>query len=450
MTERACLRCDWHGQTNAPTCPNCGEPLYAPAPPRSGEVAAVRRRSRRPGEPAKVRSHSEELSRGAASTGSVDPDSAGSPTTRRGLIAFVTGALVLATVVGVWLDTHQAPTPRPGRPAAPGLVGTLVYAVRENGAWSRIYRWDLASGQVRRGPRVPRVVELLNADGATFGWVGVTSVLADGNLQASVLRFFGPSDRATPILSGDLIAWGPRGDSVVAVHRGRERPTCRRRVSIVWAKLVPALRERQYFAPHLCGDVSSVGRDENVTYFTLVRGGRTDIVYAGIRRVHEVLPRHALMSVSPASDLVVVDGGAFRSSGKGPLRPDEGPIQVTGAALFFRGLQPHHAIEYRTQSARFALDRVLAWSPNSLTAIAAGRLGPRTGVFELPGGPEPGPRAPHYLGPDPGIAYATYTESGTAIVETADGLFVDRDGRLMRLAPPSGGPAVDGPIAWIR
>jgi hypothetical protein len=254
----------------------------------------------------------------------------------------------------------------------------------------------------------------------------------------------------TPILTGDLIAWGPRGDSVVAVHRGPERPICRRRISIVWAKLVPALRERQYLAPNLCGDVWSVGRDENVTYFTLVRGGRMDIVYAGIRRVHEVLDRHALISVSPLSDLVVVDGDAFQAVGKGPLRPDGEPSEVTGAALFFRGLPRHHAIAFGSGGVRFALDRVLAWSPNALTAIVSGRLGPRTGVFELRAGPGPGPRPPHYLGPDPGIAYAAYTATETAFVETADGLFLDRAGSLVPLAPPPGAPAIAGPIAWIR
>jgi hypothetical protein len=443
MTDRLCLRCDWHGDARDPTCPNCGEPLYTvgaepqrvPVPPehRPGRLAM--------GDDPEGRI-----------TGSAAPASSTGSTkrSRRGIVAFVVGALVLATVVGTWLDTHQQPRRPRARPAASGLVGTLVYAVRENGAWSRLYRWDLATDQVRRGPRVPRVVELVNADGANFGWVGATSVLADGHLQAGVLRFLGPNDRVTPVLTGDLVAWGPRGDSVVAVHRGPERPICRRRVSIVWATLVPALRDRQFLAPHLCGDIWSVGRDENVTYFTLVRDGRMDIVYAGIRRVHEVLGRHALMSVSPLSDLLVVDGAAFQAAGKGPLRPDGEPREVTGAALFFRGLQPHRAIAFASDGYRFALDRVLAWSPNASTAIVSGRLGPRTGVFELRTGPEPGPRAPNYLGPDPGIAYATYLETGTAIVETADGLFLDRSGSLVPLAPPAGAPAVDGPIAWIR
>lgn len=446
MTDRLCLRCDWHGDLRGRTCPNCGEPLYAvgTTPPRAsaplrGEVPEVRSR--------------EDRSREAGITASVAPSSGASPTHRarsQSLIAFVIGALILATILGVWLDSHQQPVSRPARPAARGLVGTLVYAVRENGARSRIYRWDLATGQVRRGPRVPRAVELVNADGASFGWIGVTSALADGHLQAGVLPFFGPNDRVTPIIRGDLISWGPRGDSVVAVRRGPERPICRRRISIEWARLVPARRERQYLAPHLCGDVWSVGRDENLTYFTLVRDGRMDIVYAGLHRVHEVLARHALLSVSPASDLIVVDGDAFQAAGKGPFRPDEQPIEVTGGALFFRGLQGQHVIAYGTARVRLVLDRVLAWSPNASTAIVSGRLGPQTGLFELRAGPEPGPRPPKYLGPAPGIAYATYTEDGTAIVETADGLFIDRGGSLVRLAPPSGAPAIDGPMAWIR
>jgi hypothetical protein len=371
------------------------------------------------------------------------------PTHRsRSLVAFVATALVLATAVGSWLKAHTPETPP--RAGSVGLVGTLVYAVPDGPALSQLWRWDLATGQVRRGPRVPRVAELVNADGADFGWVGVTSVLADERLQAGVLRFLGPNDRVTPILKGDLVSWGPRGDSVVAVRRGPVRPVCRRRVSIVWAKLVPALRERQYLEPNLCGDVLSVGRDENITYFTLQRGRRVGVVYAGVRTVHAVLDGDALVSVSAASDLLVVDGYAFVAAGKGPLRPDGGPNAITGASLFFRGLDQADPIPFGTGGQPFALDRVLGWSPDALTALVTGRLGSHEGIFELDAGPKSGIRAPRFVGAGPGLPYATYTNEGTAIVLTGQGLFVDEHGSLVPLAPPADAPAPSGPIVWIR
>jgi hypothetical protein len=265
-----------------------------------------------------------------------------------------------------------------------------------------------------------------------------------------VLRFLGPNDRVTPILSGDLVSWGPRGDSVVAVRRGPERPVCRRRVSIALAKLVPAHRERQYLAPNLCGDVLSVGRDENVTYFTLQRRDRVGIVYAGVRTVHDVLGGHALISVSSASDLLVVDANGFIDAGKGPLRPDEGPAPAPGAALFFRGLEMRDPIRFASGGVPFALDRVLAWSPNALVALVTGRLGSREGIFQLQVGPDPRPRAPRYVGPGPGLPYASFISNGTAFVETPNGLFLDENGRLAPLAPPTDAPAPSGPIVWIR
>lgn len=364
----------------------------------------------------------------------------------RGLVAFVVTALVLATVVGSWLKA-RAPQAPVSSPVRAGLIGTLIYAVPDGQAWSRLWRWNLATGDVRRGPRVRRVVELVNAQGAGFGWVGVTSVLPDLRLQAGLLRFLGPNDRATPILAGDLVSWGPGGDGVVAARRGPERPVCRRRVSIVWAALEPPRRERQFLDPSLCGDILSIGRDHDLTYFTLQRGDRVGIVYAGVRTVHDVLAGQALISVSSASDLLVVDGRRFVEAGKAPLRPDQRPTPVSGAALFFRGLERRGLI-YFAQA--FALDRVLAWSPNALGALVTGRLGSTEGIFQLAVGPDPGPRPPTYVGPGPGLPYATFTAYGTALVATAEGVFVLEGGRLVPLAPPANAPAPSGPIVWIR
>ena len=94
--------------------------------------------------------------------------------------------------------------------------GTLVYAVDEGSGWSRLWRWDLSRGSVREGPRVRSPIELVNAVGAQQGVVGVTSRAADGDRIGSLLRFLSPSDRASPLVRGDLVSWGAQGASVVA------------------------------------------------------------------------------------------------------------------------------------------------------------------------------------------------------------------------------------------
>ncbi len=242
MTTRTCLRCDWQGTTDEKRCPNCSEPLYELGkPPSEGTGGAVR-------------GHPEERSREAASTASVAPSaspsrppslpprapSEPSATRSRPLVALVLTVIVLAVAVGSWLNAHtELPATAARQQIRPtGLTGTLIYAVPDGADRSRLWRWDLSTGGVVRGPRVPRAIELVDARGADPGWVGVTSELPDGRLQASVLRFLGPDDRATPILEGDSVSWGPEGATVIAGRRGPLRPGCRRSVSIVWAKLV--------------------------------------------------------------------------------------------------------------------------------------------------------------------------------------------------------------------
>ena len=123
MTLKTCLRCDWHGETEEPKCPNCGEqPLYVVgAPPSEGN-----RRT--------ARSHPETPSREAASTKSVapsgpplPPDSAPSPSaaiepssrSARSAVTFVLTALALTLAMGTWLNTHRE---RSARSASTGTA----------------------------------------------------------------------------------------------------------------------------------------------------------------------------------------------------------------------------------------------------------------------------------------------------------------------------------------
>lgn len=456
MTSKECLRCDWQGVTDAKRCPTCAEPLYAP-------------RSRPPeGAEAPVRGHSEERSREAASTASVAPSGVpprpssphpgpvgptepAEPTNRsRSLIAFVVVALVLATAIGSWLDAHKAPPRRSAAPASPmRLGGTLVYAVPDGAGHTRLWRWDLASGVVQRGPRVTRAIGLVDASGAKAGWVGLTSELADGRLRASLLPSLGSGDRAVPLITGDLVSWGPRGDTVVAARRGVLEPGCRRRVSIVLQDVVPRLRERQYADPALCGDLLSVAQGNASTFFTLQRGSRTGIFLAGFHRIHPVLAGHALVGMSAVNDMLVVPARTLHGV---PVaaRPEQRFPDLSGTGLFFQGQRPTVVTSYGVAGEGFAIERVLTWSPDALTALVIGRLGDRRGVYELDAGPAVGQRTPRYVARADGYLYATWTAYGVAILETRNGLFILTPHASVRMAAPTDAPAPLGPIVWIH
>ncbi len=477
MTAKVCLRCDWQGSTNSDACPDCGEPLYVRGKPPSEGAGA------------EVRGHPEAWSREAASTAIVAPSadpsrpsaapsrSPGPPHTSnalrrpsalppgpeaaepapagsRFLVAFVLTALVLVFALGSWLKAHtpaqQPAASRPASASATNLTGTLLYAVPDGIDHSRLWRWDLATGTAVRGPRVLRALELVDARGANFGWIGVTSELHDGQLQASVLRFLGPDDRPTPIFAGDMVSWGPGGASVIAGRRGPLQAGCHRRVSIVWAKLVPAIREQRYVAPALCGDLLSIGQENVTTLFTLERHGRVGIYFAGVGRIHSVLQGSALVAVSGLSDLIVVADKGLPPLGPLPFRPGQEYGDLRGVGLYFRGLGEPRPIPYVSGSDPFAIDRVLAWSMDASAALVEGRLGDQHGLYELDTAPTDGLDAPIPIGPAQGVPYATFTHDGELLVETLAGLFRVVHDQLVPLTPPGGAPAPAGPIVWIR
>jgi hypothetical protein len=452
MTTKTCLRCDWQGDTPEKRCPNCAEPLYelGSSPSEGAEVP--------------VRGHPEERSREAASTAIVAPSGSpprppdlpldradhAEPTTRsRSLVAIVVSVLVLMLAVGSWLQAHREPSaPRPAAAATAALNGTLVYTVPDGEGHSRLWRWELATGRVVRGPRVLRATELVGAGALSFGALGVTSELPGGRLRASVLRFLGPDDRAEPLLTGDMIAWGPSGATVAAGRRGPMRPGCRRRVAILRTTFFPAPTLTVYRDPSLCGDLLSVAQESLTTLFTLERGGHVGVFFAGVGRIHRVLPRHALISVSGLSDLIVVPQDGLTDLAPLPTRAAQEHDDLPDAELFFLGLDA--ALPYHDAAVPFSVARVLAFSPDSSVALIVGRSGNRRGIYELDVAPGDGLDAPSYVGPVSGIPYATFTRDGIPIVETADGLFVVGGGSLVRLPAPVDAPAPDGPMAWIH
>ncbi len=456
MSDRFCLRCDWQGSSPSATCPDCGARLY-----RSGDRPEGGRAPTR-SEPSRETSRAPATSSVGPPTGvprpsatraerePLEPSEPLEPGSRtRRIITFVVAALVLLVVLDTVLHGNT-PDGRPASSTPVRLSGTLVYAVPDGRAWSRLWRWDLATDEIARGPRVPKAIDLVSVPGRNAEWVGVTSEAPSGRLKASILRTLDPRDDPTPVIAGDLVIWDPAGRSVAAVHSEPLRSDCRRHVTIRWAKLVPAIREVKYDDPSLCGDVLSLGLDDTATYFTLLRNGRVGIYLAGVHRIHPILPGHALVSMSAVSDMVVVPGSSL--SGFVPLviRPEQEHNDLPNASLFFRGQGAHLLTPYGSGDQHLAVDDVLAWSSDGLLALADGILGQQRGLFELTAGPSTGVREPTYIGRVEGIAYATFTSDGTPIVVTREGTFAILDHAMVPLTPPTDAPSPGGPIVWLR
>ncbi len=422
MGAAVCLRCDWHGEIGAPTCPDCGAPLY--------------------------RSPTRETDR-ASSGPSPVPERFRTATPRprqRGFLAAAGITVAIATVAFLWVRANT-----PQAKVTDGLSGTIVYAEDLGDGTSRLWRWDLVAGTADPGPRVQDPVELVDASGADQGWVGVTSRRSRTELQASVLRFLDPSEQPEPVARGDLIAWGPGGAGVAVAERGPVRGACRRHLAVAYVRLVPRARERQ-FTDDLCGDVLSVGRGGVVTYFTLQRGKAVRIVYVSVGLVRTAVRDFAMIGASPVGDLLVVPASALPQEQLAPfgtrIDRDPPPTGVFGTALFFRGLETT-PIPYGRGSDRFEIDRIMAWTPDGLTALVAGTLGERSGLFEVDGGPGGGLRAPRFVGAVEGLTWATYADDGTAFVSSDAGISVELAGVLVPLDVPEGAAEPSGPIAWI-
>jgi hypothetical protein len=363
---------------------------------------------------------------------------AGAPLPATGRVRGVASSLAIVLVaVGIagWFAAHPAERAGDGPRLPPGLTGTLIYAVDRGDGTSRLWRWDLETGALRRGPDVTSPSELIDAYAANPGWVGVTSRAASGGSVASVLRFLEPQDVPVPLLRGDRIAWDGRGMTVAALREGELAGGCLHHVTIDLVRLATSERDRQYERDRLCGRITTLGRASLVTFFTLRRAGRTNVYFAGVH-AHRILRNHTMVSVSPTSDLLVVPTPG-------------GPDTYGDTSLFFRGLGDAGPIAYGTRARPFALDRVLAWTTDSLSAIVLGRWGELVGLFLLDGGAGDGLDPPRYLGPSSGLAHAAFSQRDVGFVADGRVLSYVRDGVLVPLPLPPDAPAPDGPIVWI-
>ncbi|MGE5226868.1 MAG: hypothetical protein ACM3OO_08325 [Planctomycetaceae bacterium] len=429
--ERLCLRCDWIGPTTAKTCPSCGTPLYRPAPARTRPLPQappvrrrVRLRRRRARPPRRRRLVIPERARGAA-----------------GMTAVIVVAVLAVGVIGRSPGPRAPATSSPRPPATlAGLGGFLVYTAPATAGDDRLWVWDLAGGRVLEGPRVPKVVALVDPYRQTpDAWLGLTVEHGDGQ-RALLMRSWGPSAQPDTVLTGDQVGWSPGGLNVTAATIGGDR-TCGH---LSLRTVLPGynLTQTSDARDPVCGVVRSVAWGAAAPFVDVVGGGSSTIFQAssGLR---QVLADKVLLGVSANSDLLVEP---FSCVG-----PGAGPTTSTCGGM---GVVPHadgHATHVFYPPERpFLAESVAAWSTNGRVAYLVGTLHDVHGVYAVRLTEAGAPSAPKLvwqsLASDQRVAL---TDEGRVIL-ARDGIV-----SLMRPTGPvvldrPGGPTPSGPIVWMR
>jgi hypothetical protein len=432
MTRAACFRCDWTGETDADACPNCGTPLYrSPKQPVAGrDPAAPQRASREESAPPPARPRAEYLARSAVADG---PEA---PAARRShqFAAFV--ALALFLTGGVWWFLRSHEVPRAGDPAAsPPPEGHLVYTAGQPGS-QRLWSWDPRTGIASQGPRLDgQVTQLVSAQGALTGWLGVTTRGADGLLDASVLRSQAPDAHPVHVFTADLVAWGPDGASVVSANLGDTTDGCDAALKVHRERLDRGVTELVYRRARFCGQIPTIGQTLSTTYLTwrrpsgLHRRFDDGVFSLGNGEPHRVLRGWELVSVSPTSDLLVR------------------PAQGTGVDLFWNGASAPEPY-LSGGGAPMQVDEVLAWTVGADGALVVGTVGERHGLYLLDTTPG-GDRVPRYVGLAGVPAAATAAFDGSIYIAIQGRILVWRGDHLAGVELPDGAPSPNGPIAWL-
>ena len=234
MTEAVCFRCDWQGSARGRSCPSCGSPLYRDARAEAGE---------------------DDASAVEARIGDV-PSRRPAP---RGRAFAIAGVLALVAVASIELLAGGRPESTAPKPSGPEVIapGGLVYTADDGRGGSTLWTVDLNGGIGRPGPSVPaRTVELVDLSGAAPGWIGLERRTREHTVAAVVRGIVADAD-VDALGSGDLVAWGPGGRSLVFARNGPpERDGC----APVRISLVTVLTQKIGWALTIRGSVGPCSR----------------------------------------------------------------------------------------------------------------------------------------------------------------------------------------------
>jgi hypothetical protein len=372
---------------------------------------------------------------------------------RAGAIASVIALAVAAVALGIGSKRR----PSEGSTPALDVTGRFVYASQGPGNTQRLVVWTPASDSFAEGPRVGEATQIVSADSVLPGWIGVTVRLPDGSLRAEVLRSLDRTVKPTPVATGDIIYWEPGGSSVISVRRA---PAAGHHLSVrVLQSMVGTGTTYQRFVdPTLRGDVMSVGAGGKPPsiYFTLLRDGKVSILRVDSGGVRTVLRGFALLDVSPAGDRLIVPGSdlSLGNDIPGARAPQPLPAlhSVIGPTFFVPEGQTSLTIPYGSEAGDLVIQRMMAWAPDAASALVAGPLGDRSGIWELGTTPSSRSRPPTYVSPiaSTSTTWATYASGDTPVIETGGRIWVFRDGERIALPLPTGAPAPSGPILWTN
>jgi hypothetical protein len=431
-----CFRCDWVGETAGAACPSCGAPLYRPAT-RDPE----RRAAPPPSAMGVERPDDEEVA---------DPVEGRPVTTSPWTVLLISGAvfsLIALLLARGGLDPDPGPVVSPSQ--VPETGGRLIYTVPVGGGMARMWRWDLVTDLVARGPLIREPLALVNVQSPTYGWLGITSDLGGGEQEASILDSLGPDAATESIGRGDIVTWTRRGGTVLFVEREAVSGGCRRIVDVTAVNVGRPGRET-VLHDTICGDVLSVGRTSLGYFLTILGRDGVDVVGVGYQDAGILLEDHGVIDVSPGGLMLVTPGSEFLPEPPSHAGPDTAPLRISGVASRYR-LFGGPPVDLLADAAPFRIGRVLAYRDGGSRALVIGSQGrDRPALWELPLSiAGSAPAIPRYIVGVRGFTAAAYANDGTAFVITDARLWHLRDYRLTALNLPEGAPRPAGPLAWI-
>jgi hypothetical protein len=368
------------------------------------------------------------------------------------LVVGVVFAVLLFVLSRGGPEAGTGPSPEP-RPLAHRSGGVLVYSVPDGHGNARLWLWDLATDQVRKGPRVAEPSAIVNVETPAYGWLGITSDLGPGVEEASLLDSLEPGARPESLGRGDLVTWAGQGDSVVLVDRGPLLDGCRREITVTPVGVETGRRPPILHAER-CIDVLSAGRTTIGFFLTIDGPTGIDVVGAGYPDAGLLLRDHGVIAISPSGSMLVTPSAQFVPAvvatrpGNGEFDPP--PIPVAGAASLFSQFRGR-PVPYLVNGIALRIDRVLAWAPDGGRALVVARLGSEgPGLWSVPlvvsGAPS---LSATYLVRVRGFTAAAFASDGTPFVFTDGRLWELGTDAMSPLRVPLGAPPPGGPIAWI-
>ena len=371
-------------------------------------------------------------------------------TTSPGAVLLIAGA-VFSLVAFLLVRGDLDPAPGPVVSPSPGLQrtgGRLIYTVPVGDGMARVWRWNLLTDQVARGPLIRKPVALVNIRSAGYGWLGITSDEGSGERGASLLDSLDADAATESIGRGDIVTWTRQGSMVLLVDRGPLLDRCRRVVDVTAVNVEQRSRETIMHGT-ICGDVLSVGRTSLGYLLTMLGEDGVDVVGAGYEDSGVLLRDHGVIDVSPGGQMLVTPATEFLPEPSSE-RPDDAPLRVSGSASRYR-LFGGPPVDLLADAAPLRIDRVLAYRDGGTRALVIGSQGlDGPALWEVPLGIAGGaPSIPRYIVGVRGFTAAAYANDGTAFVIADGRLWHLREHRLTALRVPEGAPTPAGPLAWI-